>query len=97
MREVYIYISKSESESLDDRNQIVKALGGTATCSEGFVNCFLKVPQAVGLLGLAMSNLIGPFVILILAASSCFLAPLAGHLQHGKSVFQPEFCPHEKT
>ena len=27
-------------------------------------------------LGLAMSNLTGPFVILILAASSCFLAPL---------------------
>ena len=26
-----------------------------------------------------------------------FLAPLAGHLQHGESVFLPEFCPHEKT
>ena len=24
-------------------------LGGAATCSEGFVNCFLRVPQAVGL------------------------------------------------
>ena len=22
--------------------------GGAATCSEGFVNCFLRVPQAVG-------------------------------------------------
>ena len=27
-----------------------------------------------------MSKLIGPFVILILTASSFFLAPLAGHL-----------------
>ena len=24
-------------------------LGAAATCSEGFVNCFLRVPQAVGL------------------------------------------------
>ena len=28
----------------------VYILGGAATCSEGFVNCFLRVPQAVGIL-----------------------------------------------
>ena len=26
-------------------------LGGADTCSKGFVNCFLRVPQAVGLYG----------------------------------------------
>ena len=28
---------------------ILLILGGAATCSEGFVNCFLRVPQAVRL------------------------------------------------
>ena len=54
--------------------------------------------------GIWMSNLIGPFVILILAASSYFLAPLAG--QRGQNTAWRErisecvttkFCPHEKT
>ena len=29
-------------------------LGGAATCSEGFVNCFLRVPQALGCTAAAM-------------------------------------------
>ena len=51
-----------------------------------------------------MSKLIGPFVILILAASSYFLAPLAGHLGQNTAWRErvPEqvtakFCPLEKT
>jgi len=29
--------------------KIDAVLGGAATCFKGFVNCFLRVPQAVGL------------------------------------------------
>ena len=51
-----------------------------------------------------MSFLIGPFVFLILATSSCFLAPLAGHLGQNTAWRErvpervtAEFCLHEKT
>ena len=50
---------------------------------------------AVPLLGLAMSNLIGPFMILILAASSYFLAPLAG--QRGQNTAWRERVPERVT
>ena len=30
-------------------HKIGNILGGAATCSEGFVNCFLRVPQTVEL------------------------------------------------
>ena len=51
------YISKTMTEAINLITDILGAetrvvtylLGGAATCSEGFVNVFLRVPQAVGL------------------------------------------------
>ena len=53
------------------------------------------VTSIVDLFPFPMSNLIGPFVILILAASSYYLAPLSG--QCGQNTAWRERVPERET